>query len=28
VAKALAQLQSNQIRPELKLDTGVRYHGL
>ena len=28
VAKALAQVQSNQIRPELKLDTGVRYHGL
>ena len=28
VSKALAQLQSNQIRPELKLDTGVRYHGL
>ena len=28
VAKALAQHQSNQIRPELKLNTGVRYHGL
>ena len=28
VAKALAQYQSNQIRPELKLNTGVRYHGL
>jgi molybdopterin-containing oxidoreductase family iron-sulfur binding subunit len=28
VAKALAQHQSTQIRPELKLNTGVRYHGL
>lgn len=28
VSKALAQFQSNQIRPELKLNTGVRYHGL
>jgi tetrathionate reductase subunit B len=28
VAKALTQYQSAQIRPELKLNTGVRYHGL
>ena len=26
--EALAQYQSNPIRPELKLNTGVRYHGL
>jgi molybdopterin-containing oxidoreductase family iron-sulfur binding subunit len=28
VSKALAQYSSTQIRPELKLNTGVRYHGL
>ena len=28
VSKALASMQSGQIRPELKLNTGVRYHGL
>jgi molybdopterin-containing oxidoreductase family iron-sulfur binding subunit len=28
VSKALAQYSSTPIRPELKLNTGVRYHGL
>ena len=28
VSKALASMQSGPIRPELKLNTGVRYHGL